>query len=1078
MAASKIALCMITKDSVGTIEKCLESFRPFVDGVFVYDTGSTDGTVELLERLQACWRVHCPGCDLWADEMEEGGYYWTSEANTGSEASKVCDHAGEKIRIPLAPIVVQRGEWRDDFSWAREQSFKMVPDEEGWAWNCWCDDDDVLIGGQWLRQFATTAPADLDGAIVFYDYARDESGNCVCQLWRERLLRRDAGYRWLNPVHEVLVPPDRPARLANVPPEQIRYVHHRPPSRYAPDRNLLILRREAEQLTAAGKPLYPRLLAYLGTELMSQSNWAEAAGYLEAYVRHPEAGWDDERAQVHHKLAGCLRALGNPLAAIEVEMRCLRERDDWAETAVGLAQSFAAVGRWDRAERWARRALELGIPQTPLIVNPLEFTLIPWMTIAEACALTGRSDDAQAAMQRALQLAPANEYVRARTGELAAMVAQNEILGAVLLLRETLVRHDENLKAWHLLQNVPYVIAERPEIVKALADQREMVAHYLRPDEYDRWYREEPKESTIGDELVPEVGEYIPRAKRLLEGLAEQEEQLGRKPRVLDLGCNDMWLGCYLWLQGSYIVDGVELNRQSVEKGHRRMKVFGAPGRLHHGNLTEAPALVAGSRYDAVCLFEVLEHIPDVTATLDLMESLLRPSGRIYISTPNGAYERGAIDGWARVERKGHLRAIPVHELAETLLDRGEMQLLELQHENRVAFVSYRPRRSKSTISFFAGAGWEQWSPASVNTTGLGGSETALAQVALRLAAAGHRVKVFSGAEPGLYGGALFRPHHAWDPMEECDLLVVSRMPHAFDLELGARVSALWCHDHSYPGLLTPERAQRMSSVVVLSEWERERFARLYPFCADKLTVIRNGVTLTGMDGDDRYPDADRPFAERAPRCVYSSSADRGLDVMLELWPRIRKRVPAAELHVFYGWDVFDRVALTNPHLHAYKARVMELLAMAGGEAGGVFMRGRMGQRDLAFEMQQARVWAYPTAFLETSCIGAMEARAAGLAIVTSDLGALHETVGEHGHLLRAREDAEPPTNTTVGYQRAFVSQVVAALNDETRWTELHRAARADVAGLDWSRRIPEWEALLPAAKTGRKPRRSRAKAA
>jgi len=29
----------------------LESIRPFVDGVFVYDTGSTDDTVALLERL-------------------------------------------------------------------------------------------------------------------------------------------------------------------------------------------------------------------------------------------------------------------------------------------------------------------------------------------------------------------------------------------------------------------------------------------------------------------------------------------------------------------------------------------------------------------------------------------------------------------------------------------------------------------------------------------------------------------------------------------------------------------------------------------------------------------------------------------------------------------------------------------------------------------------------------------------------------------------------------------------------------------------------------------------------------------
>jgi tetratricopeptide (TPR) repeat protein len=93
--------------------------------------------------------------------------------------------------------------------------------------------------------------------------------------------------------------------------------------------------------------------------------------------------------QVHHKLAICLRALGNPHAAVEVEMQALRERDDWAETYVGLAETFAQLGRWDRVERWAKRALELGMPQSPLILNPLEFTLLPMLRLAEACQNQG-----------------------------------------------------------------------------------------------------------------------------------------------------------------------------------------------------------------------------------------------------------------------------------------------------------------------------------------------------------------------------------------------------------------------------------------------------------------------------------------------------------------------------------------------------------------------------------------------------------------------------------------------------------------------------------------------------------------
>jgi hypothetical protein len=81
---------------------------------------------------------------------------------------------------------------------------------------------------------------------------------------------------------------------------------------------------------------------------------------------------------------------------------------------------------------------------------------------------------------------------------------------------------------------------------------------------------------------------------------------------------------------------------------------------------------------------------------------------------------------------------------------------------------------------------------------------------------------------------ALWRPHTAFDPTEECDLLVVSRMPHVFDNPLGAKQTALWCHDHSYPADRGAGRA-KIDHIVTLSEWQRERFARLYPFAADKL---------------------------------------------------------------------------------------------------------------------------------------------------------------------------------------------------------------------------------------------------
>jgi glycosyltransferase involved in cell wall biosynthesis len=207
--------------------------------------------------------------------------------------------------------------------------------------------------------------------------------------------------------------------------------------------------------------------------------------------------------------------------------------------------------------------------------------------------------------------------------------------------------------------------------------------------------------------------------------------------------------------------------------------------------------------------------------------------------------------------------------------------------------------------------------------------------------------------------------------------------------------------------------------------------------------------------------------------------------VLLEVWPRIRKRVPDAELHVFYGWNVFDAVARSNPALYAYKAKILSMIEKCGGEEGGIFMRGRVGQKELADEMMQARVLSYPTAFLETSCITAMEAKAAGLPIVTSDLGGLHESAAGQVLIPWRADNASTvdefeatPVNASDEYQAEFVERVVMMLSNEAAWTARHDLALSGATENTWENRIADWTALVPAvtkkAKTLSRKRRAR----
>lgn len=48
-----ISLCMIVKDEEQTISKCLESVKSVVDEIIIVDTGSTDGTKEIVKKYDA-----------------------------------------------------------------------------------------------------------------------------------------------------------------------------------------------------------------------------------------------------------------------------------------------------------------------------------------------------------------------------------------------------------------------------------------------------------------------------------------------------------------------------------------------------------------------------------------------------------------------------------------------------------------------------------------------------------------------------------------------------------------------------------------------------------------------------------------------------------------------------------------------------------------------------------------------------------------------------------------------------------------------------------------------------------------
>lgn len=327
--------------------------------------------------------------------------------------------------------------------------------------------------------------------------------------------------------------------------------------------------------------------------------------------------------------------------------------------------------------------------------------------------------------------------------------------------------------------------------------------------------------------------------------------------------------------------------------------------------------------------------------------------------------------------------------------------------------------RSKSTCVFVTSAYYgNPWTISNLKKVprenepkvGLGGSETACANMAHEIAKTKtfDRVVVFmenlnkiimDRKEPHQLEinptGILKIPHiidHDVVFMDICfydwfmksnfvDLLIVARQTEFLKYE-HVKHTVLWIHDLDYIGNFSDIQDRWISAVFCLSEFHKRWLLEHHPgFPAEKIIVTRNGVDPV------RFTEH---INRKKHRFVYTSCPTRGLLTVLRNFPLILKEFPDAELHIFS--NIKSPYAIT--HLTSTE---MEFIESSCRTENRIFMHGFVHQLDLARELLRSDIFWYPTEFLETSCISAIEAQVAGLFCVYTACGALPETIGDNG---------------------------------------------------------------------------------
>lgn len=322
-----ISLCMIVKNEEQTLDRCLSSVEGIADEIVIVDTGSTDGTKEIAGRF----------------------------------TDRIYDF-----------------EWIDDFAAARNFAFGQAKMD----YILWMDADDSFLpaDADKFRELKKSLQWDIDAVSMVYNLSFDEYGNVTSSLRRNRLAKRENGFRWIGVVHEYL------AVYGKIENADIGVTHNRQHTQT--DRNLNIYARKEQE----GVPFSSRDLYYYANELFDHSMWEKSLHYYERFLDRKDC-WIEDVINAFGQAGDCLHKLDKRLEAKAKVLESFAHALPRAENCCRLGYFHMEEGDYAGAAFWYKTAASLDKPVSAMaLMRHACWTWLPHLQLCVCYNKLGRND--------------------------------------------------------------------------------------------------------------------------------------------------------------------------------------------------------------------------------------------------------------------------------------------------------------------------------------------------------------------------------------------------------------------------------------------------------------------------------------------------------------------------------------------------------------------------------------------------------------------------------------------------------------------------------------------------------------
>jgi predicted O-methyltransferase YrrM len=299
----------------------------------------------------------------------------------------------------------------------------------------------------------------------------------------------------------------------------------------------------------------------------------------------------------------------------------------------------------------------------------------------------------------------------------------------------------------------------------------------------------------------------------------------------------------------------------------------------------------------------------------------------------------------------------------------------------------------KPLFIFVADGGFNKWSGSNILTTGVGGSETYIIEMARYIQKHGKfQVIVFCKCEKEEnFEGVEYKELSTFTQFVNTNYVqhcIVSRFSEYLPVAYKGYVENVYLvlHDLGPSGNVI-QMDRKLKNVFCLTEWHVQYFTNQFKDLSPITVPFYYGIDFNKFKNENV---SKQPF-----KFIYSSFPNRGLLPLLQMWPHIYNMNNKASLYIFSDVNGTWVNNVDPDHMREVRRLLQQYIHM------NINYHGWVDKKTLADAWLSADIWFYPCIFMETFCLTALEAALTKTLVFTNDLAALQNTVGDRGIVIQ-----------------------------------------------------------------------------